>query len=323
MLFDRQGRCLRANRTGLTMMRVSEQEMIGREFRDLWPQDIRPQVDEAVRKVLAGAECAFDAYRLHDGHKSWWSVIVAPIVDSDGAVTKFISIATDSTYRKKAEEERVAFYEQRIEMERKHAREKEQLLMELHDGIGGIAVNISVLAAMGQKGNDIEAAKRTLASIAQLSHDGIAEVRSFMNSLDPNELKWRSLGAELNHQGRNMLEPHSIAFKFTSSIEEADQGPGSLFWVNLVKIYREALTNIIKHSKADTVLADLTVDQHGLRLTIQDNGDGWRDPTGSGRGLANMRKRAAAIGGQVNLSTTKGVLIELVVPEPGTPVSSL
>ncbi len=323
MLFDRQGRCLRANRTGLAMMRVSEQEMIGREFRNLWPEDVRPQVDEAVQKLLAGSECAFDAYRIDDGRKTWWSVIIAPILDSDGAVTKFISIATDSTYRKKAEEDRVAFYEQRIALEKQHAREKEQLLMDLHDGIGGIVVNISVLAAMGQKANEVESMKKNLASIFQLSNDGIAEIRSFMNSLDPNELQWRSLGAQLNHQGSTMLGPHHISFKFTSSIAEMDLGPGSLFWVNVVKIYREALTNVIKHSKADTVLADLTVDQRGLRLTIQDNGVGWRDRAGSGRGLTNIRKRAALIGGEVTLSATNGALVELVVPLPVNPFAAV
>ncbi|TAN44784.1 MAG: PAS domain S-box protein [Nitrospirae bacterium] len=104
MLFDRQGRCLRANKPGLDMLRVSSNEVMGKKFRDIWPEDVRPTVDKVIGKVLHGEQGTFDTYRMSGTEKSWWAVTVAPIFDDDGAVTRFISISADITHRKLAEE---------------------------------------------------------------------------------------------------------------------------------------------------------------------------------------------------------------------------
>lgn len=318
MLIDRQGRCLRTNKFGLAMMQVSENELKGKDFRELWPEDIRPRVDEAMRKVLGNSQCAFEAYQLNGPEKQWVTVALAPIADDKGEVAKFISIASDITYRKIAEEERIAAYEQRLAMEKQHTREKEQLLMDLHDGIGGIATNISIIAAMGQQATDREGMKNALASVGQLSTEAISEIRSFMHSLDTNELNWRSLAAELKHQGTQMVEPHGISFAFTASISEVGKGPGGFFWVNLFKIYKEALINVIRHAKAAAVTVDLTVGPSGFQLIVRDNGVGWVEQHETGRGIANIRKRAGAMGGQVTLSSNGGLQIDLAVPLHGT-----
>lgn len=314
MLFDRQGRCLRANKTGLDMMELTENDVRGKEFRDMWPEDIRPHVDEAVRKVLEGSQSSFDAYKRVGSQMLWWAVIVAPIIDGKGAVAKFISIATDITHRKTAEEERVASYEQRLAMEKRHTREKEHLLMDLHDGIGGIATNISILSAVGRQAADVDSMKSTLTSIRTLAKEGISEVRSFMHSLDAKELNWRSLATELKYQGTQMVEPHGISFSFNAALSEVHGGPGSLFWVNLFKIYKEAITNVLKHAKADKVIVDLAVSRSGFQLRIQDNGIGWVDRGEVGRGIANMRKRTAQMEGRITFSNNKGLLIELTIP---------
>jgi PAS domain S-box-containing protein len=104
MLFDRQGRCLTSNRPGLTMMKVSDREIIGREFRDIWPEDVRPTVDASVSEVLKGKRCAFDAYRMNGPEKGWWSVSLNPLIDNSGSVYRFIAIGTDITERMQAEE---------------------------------------------------------------------------------------------------------------------------------------------------------------------------------------------------------------------------
>ena len=314
MLIDRQGRCLRTNRFGLDMMQVPADAVKGKSFREFWPEDVRPQVDAAMQKVLEGSEAAFDAHTIGSERERLFAVKVAPIFDGKGAVAKFISIATDITHRKTAEEERVASYEQRLAMEKRHTREKEHLLMDLHDGIGGIATNISILSAVGREAADVDSMKNTLTSIRTLANEGISEVRSFMHSLDSKELTWRSLATELKYQGTQMVEPHGISFTFYAALSEVNEGPGSLFWVNLFKIYKEAITNVLKHAKADKVIVDLTVSRSGFRLTIQDNGIGWVDRGKIGRGIANIRKRTAQMGGAVTFSNDKGLLIELTMP---------
>src|SRR5574337_934474 len=158
--------------------------------------------------------------------------------------------------------------------------------MDLHDGIGGITTNISILAELALKVPDIENIKKTLTTISRLSREGISEIRSFMHSLDTKELSWRTLAVELRSQGTNMVEPHNIKFTAETSVEDIQDKPGSLLWVNLFKIYKEALTNIIKHSKAGSVAVMLSIARDGILLSVQDDGVGWKEKPSNGRGLS-------------------------------------
>ncbi|NIT03390.1 PAS domain S-box protein [Candidatus Saccharibacteria bacterium] len=105
MLFDGQGLCLSTNKPGLRMMQTSEEMVVGKPFRDIWPEDIRPNIDEHVSNVLSGQTCSFQAYRMDGDELGWWDVSLGPIQGKDGTVEKFIAISTSITERKRAEEE--------------------------------------------------------------------------------------------------------------------------------------------------------------------------------------------------------------------------
>lgn len=207
--------------------------------------------------------------------------------------------------------------EKRIAAEQQHLREKEQLLMDLHDGIGGITTNICILAEVAQHAKDMDGVKRPLATISRLSREGISEIRSFMQSLDSRELTWQSLVAQLRIQGTTMVEPHRIRFAAETAIDEALDQPGSLLWVNIFRIYKEALTNVIKHANARSVAVMLSVTGKNIFLSIRDDGSGWSDGGQPGRGIPNMKKRAQEVGGTVTVEASgTGTLISLAIPLP-------
>jgi two-component system sensor histidine kinase UhpB len=244
-----------------------------------------------------------------------WVYMTAGVIEYEGKPA-VIGTLFDITDLKRTEEEKVRLYEERIAEERRHVMEKEKLLMDLHDGVGGITTNINILSEVAQKAADIESIKGTLATISGLSREGISEIRSFMQSLDARELSWRTLATELRSQGTNMVEPHNIAFTIESRTDDVPEQPSSLLWVNLFKIYKEALTNVIKHSKARAVAVILRVDKDGLYLAVQDDGTGWAEKPNSGRGLSNMKKRAEEIGGRLFFSPGSGVRVNIEIPIP-------
>jgi signal transduction histidine kinase len=207
--------------------------------------------------------------------------------------------------------------ERRISIEQQHLREKEQLLMDLHDGIGGITTNICILAEVAQHAKDIDSVKQPLATISRLSREGISEIRSFMQSLDSKELTWQTLAAQLRIQGTTMVEPHRIRFNAETSVDEAQGRPGSLLWVNIFRIYKEALTNVIKHAQAKSVAVSLRVSEKTITLTVQDDGGGWSEAGQPGRGIPNMKKRAQEVGGAVTIhASSSGTTIALGIPLP-------
>lgn len=207
--------------------------------------------------------------------------------------------------------------EERIAKEQRHLLEKEKMLMDLHDGIGGITTNISILSELGRSATDMESIKKTLATISRLSREGVSEIRSFMQSLDSRELSWHALASELRNLGTTMVEPHRISFIAETSVEDIQEQPGSLLWIDLIRIYKEALTNVIKHSQAQSVAVSLKVTAQGLLLTVRDDGIGWNENPDHGRGLPNMKKRAQEVGGTVIVSASeKGAEVRLEIPLP-------
>ncbi len=219
-----------------------------------------------------------------------------------------ICMALDITERKRMEEERI---------ERKGAeRAMNKVLMEIHDGIGGITTNITMLSEVAKKATKPEDAEKALNTISDLARDGMVEIRGLMYSLDREDLNWRSLVVEMRNQGTKLLEPHAIKFTMTSDIEDNIQNPGSHLCLNLFRIYREALMNVIKHAKATEVMASFHVDKEHLVLRIRDDGKGFEKSAlmGSGRGVGNMAARASSMHGRVAITGDRGTCVTIEIP---------
>jgi signal transduction histidine kinase len=137
-----------------------------------------------------------------------------------------------------------------------------------------------------------------------------------MHSLDAKDMSWHSLNAELRSQGSSIIESHGMSFQIQSSIDGSIQPPGSLFCLNLFKIYKEALVNIAKHAHAKSVLVTLGIDSGRFVLVIADDGVGLKTAAGTGRGLSNMNTRARDLGGAISISSDKGTTIRAELPLP-------
>lgn len=251
-----------------------------------------------------------------------WVLMTAATIEYAGQ-SAIIGTIFDITDRKLAEEEKTRLneenirqYQQRIEEEERHVREKEKILRDLHDGIGGITTNIRLLSEMARNSNSMPDIKKALFTISSLAREGLTDIRGFMHSLDAKDMSWQSLMAELRSQGSGMIEPHGIAFEMTSSFSGTTQPPGSLFCLNLFKVYKEALVNVIKHARAKSVNVHLQIDENRLVLSIADNGIGIGEQAGNGRGLANIRSRVEELEGEAVIEKGKGTTIRVSLPLP-------
>ena len=195
---------------------------------------------------------------------------------------------------------------------------RKNILRDLHDGIGGNLTNIILLSEISQAQSVPADVVKKLATISTLSRDGIEEIRNLIYSLDRRDLNWTSLIGEIRTQGYKIVEPHAITFEMTSEMEEGVGDPGSLLCVHLLRIYRESLNNIMKHSRAKKIVVGISVRNERLMLTIKDDGQGCEhaDLHGKGRGVANMKSRAAEIGGLVTITSSAGTCVSVDIPFP-------
>jgi signal transduction histidine kinase len=87
--------------------------------------------------------------------------------------------------------------------------------------------------------------------------------------------------------------------------------------ISLYRVAQEALSNLVKHSRAQNASVELRQVRGRLLLRILDDGVGFDSQLESaGLGLVTMRERLNAVGGTINItsSPTTGTAIEAWVP---------
>jgi two-component system sensor histidine kinase DesK len=150
-------------------------------------------------------------------------------------------------------------------------------------------------------------ARAQLAELTGLSRRLLSEVRQAVRGYRRTELR-----GELA-QVSAMLAEAGVTPVLPTALDPLPDHLDDLFaWV-----LREAVTNVLRHSRATQV--EITIEQQkGMALMrIHDNGTGARgDSRAQGSGLAGMRERAALAGGRASAATHPGggFLVEVEVP---------
>jgi len=217
----------------------------------------------------------------------------------------------------------MAYRVRQLRLEREREREGyyqgiEMLMRDLHDGVGGIVAGIGMLGEIGRRAGDVKGKDGYLRRICDLAAVGNAEVRSLIGTLESRDMNWPDLITELRRYGETLLENHDIAFEMKFGGVPPSAGPGLMAGMSLFRIFKEALNNVIKHSGATEVDAELSFSAEGMRLVVLDNGggmDGAAVPS-TGHGLRNMRKRIEEFGGVMSIADAKGCRLTFQAPIP-------
>ncbi|MCM2321654.1 MAG: PAS domain S-box protein [Oligoflexia bacterium] len=259
-----------------------------------------------IMETLRQAGCmVFDtSYLSRDGEK-------IPLEMSTRILTLrgkpyILALGRDLSERAEREALRTALAEEKTRLkimdeEKRHLTEKQMLVKDLHDGIGGIVTNITMLAQYGlAQGRGEEA----LGKIAELGAEGITEIRSFMNGTESDDTAWSDLIAEIKNYAIRMLEPHGIQVQVIAQLSPTVPPLGTFRYVQLLRIFREGITNVIKHAAAKHVVVSLEVTPDRYELRTTDDGVGFDSSKVRRRGIANMHSRAQNVGATLVLDTS-------------------
>lgn len=203
-----------------------------------------------------------------------------------------------------------------VEKEKIHLHEKEMLVKDLHDGIGGLVTKISMLAQYAASHKTLATYDESVDKILDLAYEGGAEIRSFMNSLESDEPAWGDLLAEITEHCERMFPFNAPAFTISSSIAPDVPGAGVFRYVNIVRIFKEAVANIVKHADARSVTITVSVTPDRFILTVVDDGIGYDVTSVRKRGVANMYSRAELLKGDLVIESlaTGGTSITISMP---------
>jgi PAS domain S-box-containing protein len=324
ILIYRSDKMLYLNKAVSLMSGYQTLELLNMNPFDLVHPDYREMMIKRGEARLRGEQVPlqYEFKFMHRDGTERWALSSAAIIEVQGR-DAILATMVDITDLKQAEqekahlyEENVRHYQQRIAEEERHEKEKEKILKDLHDGIGGLTTNINLLAELARKNDDIQAVRKSLATISDLSRESLSEMRSFIQSHDSKELSWQAIAAELRHLGSAIIEPHGVRLAIETRIDDRNDNPGSAVSMNLFRIYKESLANVIKHAKASAVEVSFAVERGRVVLDIRDNGIGLDSRRVSGRGLPNMKSRAEDMGGSLAVTPDNGTRVHLELPIP-------
>lgn len=184
--------------------------------------------------------------------------------------------------------------ERELDQQRVAAEERQKLMRDMHDGIGSFLMSTLALARHRKM------SQHELEGILQ---DCIDELKLTIDSMEPVE---RDLLVVLGNL-RYRLEPRLIAAGI--ALEWAVQDLPQLSYLDtenvgsILHIVQEALTNTLKHAQASriTLTTGVEISTNRVLVRLTDDGRGRHPDARAGRGLGNMRSRAARLGGSVEI----------------------
>jgi signal transduction histidine kinase len=200
-------------------------------------------------------------------------------------------------------------------------RERGRWARELHDESLQSLAGLRVLLSAARRTGSPEELDRLLTQGIEQVDTAIAEMRRLIADLRPSTLDQLGLGAALEALGERTATGHSIEVEINTDMDfEAGRNSNRLLGEvedTTYRIVQEALTNAVKHGKAERARVDVSEDGESLRVRVLDVGRGF-DPTAptEGFGLVGMRERAELAGGTLELRSApgEGTTIIAVIP---------
>jgi len=187
-------------------------------------------------------------------------------------------------------------------------KERERIMRDIHDGIGGQLV--TTIAA-------IDSPEMTKLNVKNNLKLALQDLRMVIDSLDGNEQDITTILGTLRIRLGNLLKKANI--KLIWKVQDLPMletfGPENS--LNIMRIFQEAITNVIKHSGAtELTISTYSKESNGELLAIveiADNGCGISNANTLGRGLKNMKQRAKLIGALLEISNgERGIVVLLV-----------
>ncbi len=195
--------------------------------------------------------------------------------------------------------------------------ERQRLARELHDAVSQQLFAISMTAtAVGRTlEKDFGKAQRQITLIEEMSSVAQSEMRALLLHLRPVHLEGKKLSQgpfELIQELKAKI-PIEIIFSMDEQIHLNKGVEDHLF-----RIVQEALSNALRHSRAEKMEIKLQYRSGLVRLIIQDNGVGFDLDTKkqTSYGLVSMQERVNEIGGSIDMIAAlgEGTRIDIRVP---------
>jgi PAS domain S-box-containing protein len=332
------GNVLTWNQGAQALKGYSREEIIGQHFSKFYLPEAVESGWPTRELTMAEKEGRFadEGWRVRkDGSAFWASVMITALRDSRGRLSGFAKITRDMTeqrntaerinnlnreLRKKITEldesrrivELRTLELQKLSAEVLHVQDEERrrIARELHDDLGQ---QLSLLRMVLNQNKNEEA--------DEIAGSALASVRNLSYLLHPPLLDETGLRAALDWLIEGVTKRSGIQIALTIRPQDFPRLSGEIETA-IFRVIQEALTNVVRHAKAESARVELDKQPEWVVVRIRDYGQGVPVKiTGVGMtqrlgvGISGMRERIRQFGGELTVMRSEpGTLVEAQIP---------
>ena len=232
--------------------------------------------------------------------QTWWfsTLLALLVVAAVGATVRFV------------ERRKYQLQLHRAEQERALERERARIAQDLHDDLGSSLTRLSLLSSLIRQDKDsAEQVEVHASKLSQAADQTVRALEEIVWAVRPGSDTLQSLADYIAHFANELFDGNSTRCRLDLPHDLPAMALPPDMRHNIFLIVKEALTNALKHASASEVHVQAKIPGNTLEILVRDDGKGFDLSSSSEsrrNGLGNMRRRAEAIGGELELRSAVG-----------------
>lgn len=199
-----------------------------------------------------------------------------------------------------------SIFKVRVNQLLKVERMRTRIASDLHDEVSATLTGISYFAGALRRDKSKAKKEHFISLIIESAGDAKEKITDIVWSINPDNDNWEMFLSKCRRYASDLLESQNINYEL--KIAEEISGKLSMeVRQHLWMIYKEMLTNAVRHSNSSRVDVIMDMDGRYLKLIVQDDGQGF-DQGGdeAGNGILNIKRRAEIINATLEVDSDSG-----------------
>jgi signal transduction histidine kinase len=192
---------------------------------------------------------------------------------------------------------------------------------DLHDDLGSGLTEVNMLTTLVRSpATSVEEKQHYLGELTETARRMVTSLDEIVWAVNPRNDTIASLASYFGSYAQRLLDLASISCGLDIAHDLPEYPLDPKFRQELFFAFKEALTNVVRHSGATQVWLRIAVGNDRLTVEVSDNGHGFEPqnrPTGED-GIANMKERLESVGGSCEITSgaQEGTTVCLRAPLP-------
>ena len=195
---------------------------------------------------------------------------------------------------------------------------RKEFAQDLHDDLGSSITKLNLEVYYEQQKN--KTTNPILSNVKAKLETMSLQIKDMIWLFDEDKSTLLELQSKIRQTANEMIENLPIEIQFNFKALHIDVEIPLDVKRHIIAIVKEAITNVLKHSKATHINLSCNYEKNTLNITIMDNGIGIHPTNESkGNGLTNMKNRIKKINGSLEVyATLSGTKVDAFIPIENT-----